>query len=103
MKELGTLKDFVNEVFMTDLCVVDFWAEWCESCKRLEPILTDFELKYKHIKFFKVNIEKSPHISEHYFVQGLPTIAFFKNGNLLNRYVGLPNKKETIEEIINKL
>lgn len=102
MDDLNTLGDFVNAVFNSDLAVVDFWAEWCNPCKNLEPILEELEGKYKHIKFFKVNVETAPAVAEHCSVQGLPTLAVFKRGNLMGRQVGLPGKKEDIEKILAK-
>ncbi len=98
MDDLNTLNDFVKSVFNSDLAVVDFWAEWCNPCKNLEPILKELEEKHKHIKFFKVNVENAQSIADHYSVSGLPTIAFFKRGNLVSTRVGLPGKKEDIEK-----
>jgi thioredoxin 1 len=100
MKSLLTLNDFVNDVFKTDLAVVDFWAEWCNPCKKLEPILEEFERKHTHIKFFKVNVEHSPSIAEIYSIQGLPTLAFFKNGVLIDTFVGMPGNSAILEEKI---
>ncbi len=98
MNTLTTLEEFVNNVFKSNLAVVDFWAEWCNPCKRLEPVLEDFEKKHPHIKFFKVNVEHSPSIAEMYSVQGLPTLAFFKNGLLIDTFVGMPGNISILEE-----
>lgn len=86
------------------LILVDFWAEWCNPCRSLAPMLEDAsnDLDEKII-VYKVNIDINPNSPQKYGVRGIPTILFFKNGEVVDRQVGvLPKTKlySKIEDVI---
>ena len=86
------------------LILVDFWAEWCSPCKSLAPALEEAsnDLAEK-IVLYKVNIDENPITPQRYGVRGIPTIIFFRNGEVVDRQVGVLPKSKLYEKIENVL
>ena len=84
------------------LILVDFWAEWCSPCKSLAPALEEAsnDLAEK-IVVYKVNIDENPITPQRYGVRGIPTIIFFRNGEVVDRQVGVLPKSKLYEKIEN--
>jgi thioredoxin 1 len=83
--------------------LVDFWAEWCGPCKALGPVLDGLAEEYKdRIKVVKVNVDESPNSPQQYKVRGIPTLIFFRNGELVDQLVG-NQPREAIKGIIDKV
>ena len=78
-----------------DIVVVDFYANWCGPCKMLSPVL---EMKDK-VKFVKINTDENIDTAKNYQISGLPTLLLFKNGNPVDRMVGLMPKGSIITNI----
>lgn len=88
--------DFEANVLASDLPVlVDFWAEWCEPCKRMDPILHELssDLNGK-LRVAKLNVEAHPTIAAQYRVRGLPTFILFKNGLVHDTKIGAVSKSQ---------
>ena len=69
--------------------VVDFWAEWCGPCNMLSPILEKFAKEYEG-KFIlaKLDTDESPKKSQEYGISGIPAIKMFKDGKVVDEFVG---------------
>jgi thioredoxin 1 len=96
-----TDQGFGEAIKSTDkMVLVDFWAEWCSPCRQLAPALEDAsnDLQDK-ITVFKINIDQNPETPSRYSVRGVPTILFFKNGELVDRQVGVLPKSRLYEKI----
>lgn len=77
------------------LSIIDFFADWCMPCQMLTPVLNELDKKYKNLEVYKVNIDESQNASMTYNISSIPTMIFFKNGEEVERKVGL----ESIEKL----
>lgn len=96
-------RTFEEEVLTSELPVlVDFWATWCAPCQMVVPSLEYLAQNYKDkIKIRKLNVDENPKITSRYRVMSIPTLLFFKDGELKETIVGaLPREK--IVEVISK-
>ena len=97
-------KTFESEVINSKKPIlVDFWAEWCGPCKQIAPILEEISKeKVNELNIAKINIDENPNIPSKYLVRGIPTLMFFKDGEVIDTKVGsMP--KSSIVEWINSL
>ena len=73
--------------------LVDFWAPWCGPCRRLAPIVEELATQHSgSAKVVKVNVDESPRIAADYQIHSIPTLMIFKNGDVVDRFVGLQPK-----------
>lgn len=80
--------------------VVDFWATWCGPCRKLGPVLDEISNNYEgKVKFTKVNVEQSKETAKKYSISGIPCLLIFKNGEPVERMVGLMPKSTIISNI----
>lgn len=75
--------------------VVDFWAEWCAPCKMIAPLLDELAQEYgERVKITKVNIDQHQELAVRYRINSIPTLLFFKNGQVVDQVVGMKSKKD---------
>lgn len=91
-----TLDSWDKEVLQSpNLVMVDFWATWCSPCKLISPIVEELAKEYEgKIKFFKLNTDENPDIASRYKIRGIPTLMFFKNGQIVDQIVGVVPKTQ---------
>ena len=83
--------------------LVDFWAVWCAPCRTIAPFVEQIATEYEgRAVVGKVDIEKAPEIASRYGIRNIPTLLFFKNGELVNKYVGMTSKA-TLANMLNEL
>jgi thioredoxin 1 len=92
---------FEEKVLQSDKPVmVDFWAPWCGPCKAIAPTVDALEKEYgEKMTFAKVNVDDNPVTPSKYGVQAIPTLIFFKNGEIAEQITGMV-AKEKLEETI---
>jgi thioredoxin 1 len=80
--------------------LVDFWAEWCGPCRMIAPILEEISAEYSgKALVVKCDVDNSPQVAIKYSIRNIPTVLFFKNGEIVDKQVGAVPK--TI--FVNKL
>jgi len=83
--------------------VVDFWATWCGPCRMLAPIVAELAEKYDgRIVVGKCDVEEQDELAAEFGIRNIPTLLFFKDGQVVDRIVGAVSKA-TIEEKFNTL
>ena len=76
--------------------VIDFWAEWCGPCKRIAPIIDELAAEYEgKVLIGKYNVDDYSDLSTDYSIRNIPTILFFKDGELKERSVGSIKRERT--------
>ena len=82
---------FKTDVIESDIPVlVDFWAPWCEPCKKMEPILYSLKIKANNkVKIMKLNVDENPETGFTYVICSIPMVVIFQNGKNLNRLFGV--------------
>ena len=82
------------------LAMVDVWAPWCGPCRTLTPIIEKVS-EEKNVKLLKINADESGDLATSLGVRGIPTVIFFKDGQEVDRIVGL-KQATAYNEIIEK-
>ena len=100
-----TDENFENEVIKSSKpTIVDFWAEWCGPCKMVGPILNEISIEMtSEVTIAKHNIDEQPNTPTKYGVRGIPTMLFFKDGELKSTKVGATPKSDIVSWIKENL
>lgn len=88
----------LSEVLTNDLTLVDFYAEWCGPCKMLGPVLESLT----DIKIIKVDVDLHQQLAIEYGVMSVPTLVFFKEGQMVKKEIGFRSPDE-LKSIISEL
>ncbi|EKE14393.1 MAG: Thioredoxin [uncultured bacterium] len=92
--------NFEAEVLKTKgVVMVDFYATWCGPCKMTGPIIDQLAEEIKNVKFVKVDVDKNQELSSQYQVFSIPTFLVFKDGQVVNQFVGAQSKEGFLAEI----
>ena len=88
--------NFETDVLQSDKpAIVDFWADWCMPCKAMGPTIDDLATEYAgRVKVGKMDTEANRETPVKYGIQAIPTILLFKGGEVVQKFVGLTNKKD---------
>ena len=97
---------FTDSAFDSDVLkanepvLVDFWAEWCGPCKLIAPLLDEIAReKADTIKVAKVNVDQNQSLSFKYNIRAIPSLLFFKNGQLRDQVTGMTSKKDLLSRL----
>jgi thioredoxin 1 len=80
--------------------MVDLWAEWCGPCRMIAPIVEELAKEYEgRAVIGKLDVDSNPDISLKYSVLNIPTVLFFKGGQVVNKIIGAVPKKKFVEAL----
>ncbi|RGB60481.1 thioredoxin [Lactococcus petauri] len=96
----ATFKEEIKE----GLVLVDFWATWCGPCRMQAPILEQLgeELDESELKICKLDVDENPETPQAFGVMSIPTLIFFKDGQMVKQVVGVQTKAQ-LKEVVAEL
>ena len=100
MAKIATNTSFDELLVSEKLVIVDFWATWCGPCRMLSPLLDEVEAEMEDkVEVVKVNVDDADEIAMRYRIMSIPTLLFFKNGELVDKTVGAMPKNVLVDKI----
>jgi len=99
MKELND-QNFEEFISSDEKVLVDFWAEWCGPCKMMLPKLEDASKKVPN-RIGKINVDQFPDLASKFGIRSIPTTLIFKNGEMVEKKIGIIPHSETIVQMLN--
>ncbi len=102
--KIVTDANFEQEVLKSSTpTLIDFWAVWCGPCRALAPVIDELAGENRgKINVFKLNVDENPETAAKYGIRGIPTLLFFKNGQVAHQSVGVTPKAD-LQKIIDKV
>ena len=80
--------------------LVDFWATWCAPCRMVAPVLEEIaEEQTEAVRIVKVDVDNNPELSNRFGIRNIPTLLFFKGGELKDQVIGLTSKADLISRL----
>ena len=95
VNEIKSSQQFEQEVLnSTNPVFVDFWAEWCGPCRAVSPVVEELFSEYgDKVNFVKVNVDENGSLAQKYNVFSIPTLAIFKDGQVVSQKIGAATKE----------
>ncbi len=82
------------------LVIIDFWAEWCGPCRMVDPIIKEISEEYAgRVLAVKVDVDSNPGISSKLGIRNIPTVMFFKDGEMVDKQVGAVPKSYFVSKL----
>ena len=91
-------ESFEKKLKDNKVVLVDFWAAWCGPCRMLSPVIDDVENLFQN-NVGKVNVDEEKELAVKYGIRSLPTVVFFKDGEVMERIPGVSSKSTYIDKL----
>jgi len=94
-------QNFEEIILKSDkVSMVDFWAEWCGPCRMVGPIVEEIGKEFEgKVVVGKIDVDANNTVSEKYSIRNIPTILFFKNGEVVDKQVGAVPKNVLVKKL----
>jgi thioredoxin 1 len=80
--------------------IVDFWAEWCGPCRMIGPIIEEIGKEYEgRVIVVKCDVDNSPEVSSRFGIRNIPTVLFFKGGQIVDKQIGAVPKSNFVNKL----
>jgi len=80
--------------------LVDFWAEWCGPCKMIGPVVEELSKEFEGKALIgKLDVDSNPNVSVEFGIRSIPTLLFFKNGQVVDKQVGVVPKNVLVQKL----
>jgi thioredoxin 1 len=98
------IKNVTDETFANEtaegLVLADFWAPWCGPCKMIAPVLEEIDSEIgEKLQIVKLNTDENAQVTGQYGVMSIPTLILFKNGEIVDKFVGFQGKEALVERL----
>jgi len=98
----GNKESFKELISSPKLTIVDFWADWCGPCRNQLSILEEYAKNNQDIQVVKINVDENTELASEYGVKSIPTLIYFKSGNVEHKTVGV-QQEDQLNQIKNDL
>ena len=97
--EITSKDKFDEAVKFEKLTIVDFWAVWCGPCRVLKPLLHKIAGEHSEIQLLTVDVDANQELAAEYDINSIPAVFMFKNGEIVDSFVGVMPENEILEKI----
>ena len=99
----GNISTFMVDVVEASRAVpvlVDFWADWCAPCRAIAPVIEELAADFEgQAKVGKVDVDSNAHVAAQYEIRSIPSLLLFKDGEVVDRVVGVVSKKVLADKL----
>ena len=100
MEQIVTDANFAETIGGGMPVMVDFWATWCGPCRMIAPLVEELASEYDgKVVIGKCNVDENQEVPMKYGIRNIPTLLFFKNGELVDRMVGAASKADIAKKL----
>ena len=97
--EITSKNQFDEAIKSENLTIVDFWAVWCGPCRVLKPLLHKIAGEHPEIQLLTVDVDSNQELAAQYDINSIPAVFMFKNGEIVDSFVGVMPENEILEKI----